>query len=155
MANLASKELKIRYFLEAYRSCIAYLQLGDEFYNIDITRDITDSKNVSVKVSIKQRSKSRNNESNSILKINIDGLSSLEANSFINSIREEFQYNHVITYASVDERGMIQKLQNTNFLLRISLLNDDELKHALEVNRNINMDSSRTKVRRLNPCYGK
>ena len=50
---------------------------------------------------------------------------------------------------------MIQKLQNTNFLLRISLLNDDELKHALEVNRNINMDSSRTKVRRLNPCYGK
>lgn len=69
-----------------------------------------------------------------------------DASKLIDNIREDFRDNHYITYSTVNERTLVQTLQNTNFSLNIKLNNENEYQKAYIFNKNINNNIERHKV---------
>lgn len=137
-------------FFIAYKNFVDYLLLNgdDRKYKIIITKGNADRK-VKVNVSIIVDDSPVIEERGQVIFSNNIILPPIEVESLMESIVEDFEYNHIITYASVDKTGKIQKLQNTKFLLCIHLNNERELDNALERNDTINTNPNRfTKIRR-------
>lgn len=70
----------------------------------------------------------------------------------INGIRDDFRDNHEISYASISGDTKYQFLENTNFVLKISIDSNEEYEEAKkyngEINRNPNRFDNKTLVRK-------
>lgn len=134
-------------FYNSYKSFVDFIMLSNtqnKLYNILILRKRVN--NNLVKLSIIIRSHNNNNDnffhelsSNMIL-------NNEESNILINDIRNDFRDNHYIAYSSVNQKTLIQTLQNTKFSLNIKLINKEEYEEAIIFNNKINQNISRHKV---------
>ena len=131
----------------SYKSFMEFLRLINEtntMYTILVLRKPTTKgmTNVSIiinSINVNDENNNYNYKTNAVL-------SDIESRKLIEDIRKDFKDNHYVSYSTVNESNLIQKLQNTNFSLNIKLLNADELNDALSFNDEINRDGSRHKV---------
>lgn len=155
MLNKEQVQLAKHYFFTAYKNTVDYILLTCKeysMYNIYVSKIVKDEDHAIVSISVNNNRynkhaseriyEDKKNNSYFTYSNNIT-LPANEAEELIDSIREDFEYNHVIVYSSVNPASMIQTLQNTRFSLYIKLNNEEELEKAMNLNSRINTDEER------------
>lgn len=131
----------------SYKSFMEFLRIINEtntMYTILVLRKPLNKgmTNVSIiinSINVNDENNNYNYKTNAVLP-------STESRKLIEDIRLDFKDNHYVSYSTINESNLIQKLQNTNFSLNIKLLNEDELNDALSFNNEINRDKNRHRV---------
>lgn len=127
-------------FFNYYKSLMDFLRLmietNNRTYNIEISRQLIDYDLFKVTVTINNQ-----NITDDTFILNRE-----EAEMLIDKIRCDFKENHYISYSSLNQKTLIQTMQNTNFTLNIDLLNEEELEKAIKFNDTINKDGNRHRV---------
>lgn len=134
-------------FFNSYKSFIDIIQLSNtqnNLYNILILKK--QLQNNLTKINVVIRSTHNNDEIYHHELLSNMILNNEEANILIDDIRNDFKDNHYIAYSSVNQKTLIQTLQNTIFSLNIKLINKEEYEEAIIFNNKINQNISRHKI---------
>lgn len=136
-------------FFGSYKNFIDMLMYSSEEpykYQIDITYDTLPDGDVKVNICIRSAKYNRHNlerdifldrqKGNYLELSNYVTLTKEDALSLISDIRSDFEFNHYVAFATLDQNN-IQTLENTKFILRIALKEED-IEEALAFNAYVN-----------------
>jgi len=129
-------------FFNMYQAILNHLRLTrteNTTYNIYIARTYLQENLFQITIKIENK----DNEQNFIFS---DKLPYEECISLIDNIRIDFRENHYISFSTVNQKEQIQTLQNTNFTLKIELIDNAEIEDAINFNAQINTNGERHKV---------
>lgn len=135
-------------FLTSYKSFIDFIMLtnnDNNMYNILVLKKPINDRLSNVCILVRSLIKNNcDNISNAYHEFSSNvTLSNDEARQLVDDIRCDFCDKHIIKYASVNPRAMIQTLQNSTFSLNIKLSKAYELEEAVDFNAKINSDEKR------------
>lgn len=129
-------------FFNMYQAILNHLRLTrteNTAYNIYIARTYLQNNLFQITIKIENY----DNEQKFIFS---DKLPYEESISLVENIRIDFKENHYISFSSVNEKEQIQTIQNTNFTLRIELIDNVEVENAINFNAKINTNGERHKA---------
>jgi len=138
--NVIDYKLLEESFFNMYQAILNHLRLTrseNKSYEIYITRTLIQDNLYQTTIKI------TNNEQNFIFS---DKLPLEESINLINNIRMDFKENHFISFSSFNENEKIHTLQNTNFTLKIQLVDNIEFEAAYNFNTVVNTDGRRYRV---------
>lgn len=129
-------------FFNMYQAILNHLRLTrteNTAYNIYIARTYLQNNLFQITIKIENN----DNEQKFIFS---DKLPYEESINLIDNIRIDFRENHYISFSSVNEKEQIQTIQNTNFTLKIELMDTAEVEDAINFNAKINSNGERHKA---------
>ena len=155
MSKQDMNRLASYYFFNSYKSFVDYLLLTDkssDIYRVLVSKKAIDENNSTLNIDIhntrydyntSERMQNDKLDSKYYTYSNNITMSNTEIEELIDSIREDFAYNHYMVYSSVNEEEGYQTMQNTTFSLCIKLYTKEEIDKALAINEAINCNKSR------------